>query len=94
MAALLDSGADRTVIPAKVVADLGLSALRTILVGGLGNEPQELSTYSVVMQPRNLRALEVEVLAHEGETYVLLGRDVLNQLRVVLDGPNQVLEIG
>jgi hypothetical protein len=34
----------------------------------------------------------VEVLAAD-EPYVLLGRDILNRYRVVLDGPKQKLEI-
>ena len=94
MPALLDSGADRTVIPGKLVTALRLSALRTMLVGGLGNDPHQLFMYSVVIQMRTLQSMEVEVIAHDDESFVLLGRDVLNQLRIVLDGPNQVLEIG
>ena len=94
MPALVDSGADRTVIPGKLVPELRLTALRTMFVGGLGNDPQKLSTYSVVVQIRGLQSIEVEVVAHDDEPFVLLGRDVLNQLRIVLDGPNQVLEIG
>jgi hypothetical protein len=34
-----------------------------------------------------------EVLANRDELYVLLGRDVLNRHRIVLDGPQLVLEI-
>jgi hypothetical protein len=34
------------------------------------------------------------VFALEGEPFILLGRDVLNQHRVLLDGPGLALEIG
>jgi hypothetical protein len=35
----------------------------------------------------------LEVAASDGEIYALLGRDLLNHYRVVLDGPNLILEI-
>jgi hypothetical protein len=33
----------------------------------------------------------VRVLADPNESVAIVGRDVLNQFRIVLDGPNQVL---
>lgn len=39
-------------------------------------------------------ARELAVVAHAGEQWVLLGRDVLNSYRVLLNGPNAVLELG
>lgn len=91
--ALLDVGADRTVVPLKIIEQLHFSPLRTLLVGGLGNEVQRLETFSATVQIRQGRPYAVEILGHANESYLLLGRDVLNQLRIVLDGPNQVLEI-
>jgi predicted aspartyl protease len=91
---LLDSGADRTVVPGAVVRALGLAPVRRIQVAGLGGEIQNLETYLSHLTIRNLQTLELEVLAHENESFVLLGRDAMNQLRVVLDGPQQVVEIG
>ncbi len=92
--ALLDSGADRSVIPGKLIGQLHLSPLREILVGGLGTNQYTLDTFSVILQIRHVQPFRVEVAAHPDESYILLGRDVLNQLRIVLDGPNQLLEIG
>lgn len=94
MPALIDSGADRTVIPGKLVGDLRLTPLRTVVMGALGGDQHKLTAYSVVVQMRHAEPMEIEVVAHDAESYVLLGRDVLNQLRIVLDGPNQILEIG
>ena len=36
----------------------------------------------------------LEVVASAGEAWILLGRDVLNTHRLVLDGPQLALEIG
>jgi len=92
--ALLDSGADRTVVPAKLARDLQLTAIRDIVVGGLGGAQHSLQTFRVLLQIRHNEPTRLEVIAHEGEPFILLGRDVLNQFRIVLDGPNQMLEIG
>jgi hypothetical protein len=47
----------------------------------------------VQLQGHDLEPVAVEVLASRDEPYVLLGRDVLNARRVVLDGPPLVQEI-
>jgi hypothetical protein len=40
-----------------------------------------------------LTPITVEAFASREEPHVLLGRDVLNHFRVLLDGPNLVLEM-
>jgi hypothetical protein len=92
--AQLDCAADRTVIPGRLVDDLELTSVRQIMVEGLGGAVHTLEAFVVHIQIHDLPAISVEVVAHEDESYVLLGRDVLNRLRVVLDGPNRILEIG
>jgi predicted aspartyl protease len=92
--AQLDTGADRTVIPKRVAEEVHLSAVRKITVAGLGGDLHTLDVFLVLLQIRDLQPMAVEVIAHDDESFVLLGRDVINQLRIVLDGPNQVLEIG
>jgi hypothetical protein len=64
------------------------------MVEGLGGDIHSLDAFIVLIQIHDMPATPVEVVAHAGESFVLLGRDVLNQLRIVLDGPKQRLEIG
>ena len=52
-----------------------------------------LPTYRIELSIRSLQPVVLEVLAHSAEPFVLLGRDILNRHRVVLDGPNLALEI-
>lgn len=92
--AQLDSAADRTVIPGRLVAELQLTSVRQMMVEGLGGDVHTLDAFVVWIQIHDLQPIAAEVVAHDDEAFVLLGRDVLNQLRIVLDGPNQVLEIG
>jgi predicted aspartyl protease len=93
--AQLDTAASRTVVPAHVVEELGLVALDEIQVEGVAGLVASMPTYAVQIEIRGLRArLNVEVAAHENEPFVILGRDVLNQFRVFLYGPELALEIG
>jgi hypothetical protein len=92
--AQIDSAADRTVIPGRMVDELQLASVRQIMVEGLGGNVHSLDAFIVLVQIHDLPALAVEVVAHVDESFILLGRDVLNQFRIVLDGPKQVLEIG
>jgi predicted aspartyl protease len=91
--AQLDCGADRTVIPFEEIEKLSLSASGTAYVAGLGGEVEEARLYDVKLTITGFGPIAVEILANSGEQWVLLGRDVLNRYRVVLDGPNQRLEI-
>jgi predicted aspartyl protease len=91
--AQLDTAADFTVIPAAVVNELKLRQVSEISVAGFGGAVSLVPTYVVDVQVRDLDSKRIEALASEHERYMLLGRDVLNCFRVVLDGPNRVVEI-
>jgi hypothetical protein len=92
--AQIDTAADRTVIPGGLVARLGLVPLDELPIAGFGGQVLLVSTYFVELSLRGQPSLPIEVLAHEGEPHVLLGRDVLNHHRLLLDGPGLALEIG
>ena len=91
--AQLDSAADRTAVPGRVVAELGLVRLDELSVSGFGGEVFLLPTYRVELGLHDLEPIPVEVLAYPQEPFILLGRDVLNQHRMVHDGPSLKLEI-
>jgi predicted aspartyl protease len=91
--AQIDTAADRTVIPGGLVAQLGLVPLDEMPVSGFGGQVMLVSTYLVELSIRGLPPHPVEVLAHDGEPYILLGRDVLNRHRLLLDGRGLALEI-
>jgi hypothetical protein len=53
----------------------------------------QASLYSAEVGAHTHPPTPIQILASPSEPWVLLGRDVLNTLRLVLDGPGQVLEI-
>lgn len=94
LAALADTGADRSVLPQRVVDALGLVSFERETVSGFDGTPVECPVYSVRLIVRDLPAIRVNVLGGWRDGYAILGRDVLNLYRVVFDGPNLKLEIG
>jgi hypothetical protein len=91
--AQLDSAADRSVVPWSVVDALQLPQLDELPALGFGGHLVSVPTVLVQLTVRSLTPITVEAFASREEPHVLLGRDVLNHFRVLLDGPNLVLEM-
>jgi hypothetical protein len=92
--AQLDCAADRTLIPHALVASLGLPQIGMITIGGVGGLTQKMPSYPVEVTIHQLPVSVVEAVSSPGESWVLLGRDILNTHRILLDGPQLALEIG
>lgn len=91
--ALIDSGADMTVLPDQVVTQLGLIPVEHLPAAGYDGRITSRPVFTVRLVVRDFPPLEMEVMGGVAERYAILGRDVLNQFKVVLDGPNQRVEI-
>lgn len=91
--AQLDLAADRTILPGQVVEALGLVEDGRALFQGFAGEVIELPIFLVEIQIHDLPPLLTRPALGEKEPHILLGRDVLNAHRIVLDGPGLALEI-
>jgi predicted aspartyl protease len=91
--AQLDTAADASVIPLRLAEALGLEQLGELPAIGVDGRPATLATFLVRIGIRDYPARTAEVFASQHEPYVLLGRDLLNRFRIVLDGPNLLLDI-
>jgi predicted aspartyl protease len=91
--ALLDTAADITVIPARVAEELQLIPLDEVPIGGFDGRVSWVSTFLVQLALRQSTPKVIRVVASRDEPYALLGRDVLNDYRAILDGPLLRLEI-
>ena len=90
----VDSGADLLIIPSDVVDELELKQRGIELVSGYRRNlpPEETPAYYVDVEIadflfRRVRAIE------SFRPDALIGRNVLNKLRVVLDGKNLTFEV-
>jgi hypothetical protein len=93
-AAQLDIAADRTVLPGQLATTLRLVPLDEIEVAGFGGQIFTTPTYRVQIAVHDFDPIFAECIAHNDEPFILLGRDVLNHYRLLLDGPQLSLEIG
>lgn len=90
--ALVDSGADRTLIPQAVIDQLAVSPITHLEFEVSGGEVITLPIFRVRLTVGGFPPLPVEVAVSAGEECPLLGRDVLNLFAVLLDGPNRRVE--
>lgn len=91
--AQLDTAADRTVLPGSVVEELGLVEDGRAQFQGFAGEVIELPLFLVELQLHDFPLLSIRAVLGEHEPYILLGRDVLNTYRILLDGPQLMVEI-
>lgn len=91
--ALLDTGADATLVPKSFLEQIQADELYATRIRSHWGEWRAVTVYVVdlVVAGENLPA--VEVIADELGDVVLLGRNVLNQLILLLDGPGQQSDV-
>jgi predicted aspartyl protease len=86
---LIDTGADCTVIPARLARSLRLPIIDKIRIIGVGGKPIAAPVHAARVRLGALHAL-ARVVAMGDEA--LLGRDLLNRLLLRIDGPAGVVE--
>jgi hypothetical protein len=92
--AQLDCAADRTILPESLVKSLSLPQVGTMKLGGFGGVTYTLPVYAALLGLHDLPVQPFKFAAHMQESWILLGRDVLNSHRIMLNGPQMALEIG
>jgi len=88
--ALLDTGADCTLLPAVIVRALALPQVDWLRIEAVGGPPLRAPVYAAELVVGQRRSL-ARVVAFGREA--LFGRDWLNRLRAVLDGPALTLSL-
>jgi hypothetical protein len=89
----VDSGSDRTVVPATVAIRQSLDFGNLVRMQGFGPGLVTLREYEAELEFAGLPPIITAVLSAVAGLPAVLGRDVLNQYRITLDGPNHQLEI-
>lgn len=90
--AKVDTGADVTAIPFALVDQCRLSQTGQFAVEGYDRHTKSLPYYDVILRVAHLKLSGLSTITFS-ENYILIGRDALNYLRLVLDGPAPTLEI-
>jgi len=91
--ALVDSGAEATVLPLDVLVDAGTEQVGRARLRWGHSPGQPYDVYLVVLEIGPYRLPGMRVLADRRFGEAVVGRDVLNQLVVTLNGPGLVVEV-
>ena len=90
--ALLDTGAEVSVIPQQIVHELELSPYAEMVIEAFDGRRQRVDLYVVALEIADTRLSLVRAIAYS-TSYAILGRDVLNRFFTTLDGPHLSFEI-
>jgi aspartyl protease len=94
---LVDTGADRTVFSADLVADLGLAASPAVQLRGVGGLAPSVWLQTSLRLERDDRGTVTFASHFVGFTALsaldmsLLGRDILNHFAVIVDHPGKIV---
>lgn len=90
LSALVDTGADISVLPQGLAGRLGLPAVDRVTISGVDSLPHPLPVYAAEVAINGYRTL---IRAVSLGTTPLIGRDLLNTLTLRLLGPETILEV-
>jgi predicted aspartyl protease len=94
LTALIDSGADITVIPERIISQLRMRRVDSTLASGFGKGVIEATVYAAILSIDGVLKPRIYRVLGWREDYILLGRDLLNQVIAVLNGPSGKLKLG
>lgn len=91
--AFVDSGADGTLVPAHYIRALQLEIYdNKVILSHLGDR-RMVATYRLDVGIGDIRLPSIEVVEDESSDEIIVGRNILNLLRVFMDGPKQIVDI-
>jgi predicted aspartyl protease len=93
VSALIDSGADATLVPADLLEQIGAVSVSTGRLLWLWQESRTVNIYLVQMRIGPYWLRSVRVAGVPAGTDFVLGRNVLNQMVVTLNGQAGMVEI-
>ncbi len=91
--AIVDSGADATMIPVEYLRQIGARRSRKALMRGVTGDGTLVDLFAVAVQLGSYQQRFLEVVGVTDSDEAIVGRDVLNHLMVTLNGPAAVVEV-
>lgn len=91
--AMVDSGADGTIVPIQYLDEIQAPPTVEMVMRSQWGERRRVLLYLVDVQIGDVTLPGIEVVGDEESDEVILGRDVLNHLRVLLNGPAETVDV-
>lgn len=89
----IDTGADNTIIPIKYLEQLGMHPVDYAFLCSQWGERRLVDIYLLDIQIGQLTLPNIEVVGDNISRETILGRNVLNELILLLDGPSELTDI-
>lgn len=93
LSAIVDTGADGTIVPIRYLHHIGARRAFEASLRSQWGERRTVFLYLVDLMIGGVTLPGVYVVGDELGDETVLGRDVLNRLRLLLDGPQSVLTL-
>jgi hypothetical protein len=91
--ALVDTGSDGTFIPMDYLEELGVAGDYRVFVRPIFGPARQVYIYTVDLIINSHRLPAIEVIGDDEGTELILGRNILNRLILLLDGPDAETKI-
>jgi len=84
--ALVDSGADATMIPIRHLKQVHAIKRQQVFIRSVSGRRAGANLYTVSLQFAHYERQRIDVVGNQDTNEVIIGRDILNHLVVTLDG--------
>lgn len=84
--ALIDSGADATMIPVRHLKQVKAIKRQQVFIRSVSGQREGANLYTISLQLAHYQRARFDVVGNQATDEVIIGRDVLNHLVVTLDG--------
>jgi predicted aspartyl protease len=91
--AIIDTGADATIVPLEYLRQIGAKRVFEAGLRSQWGERRRVYLHLVDLHLESLTLPGLYVVGDDQGDEVVLGRDVLNRLRLLLDGPKRVSQV-
>lgn len=91
--AIVDTGADGSMVPQAILDDLNAPIADEARIRSHWGEWRYVQTFTVDIGIDELRLPAIEVVGDEEGDEIILGRNLLNKLRLLLDGRSEIVSL-
>ena len=91
--ALIDTGADGTFVPVKYIKLLNIPVSGQMVVHPHFGTPQLAHTHTLDILVASYRFSAIEVVGDSHSKEIIVGRNLLNKLVLLLDGPQTLTDV-
>jgi len=91
--AILDTGADGTLVPQRYLDEIGVRPVMETGLRSQWGERRVVYLHLVKLRIDDIELLDVFVVGDDRSDEIVVGRNMINRLQILLDGPTRVTQL-